>query len=167
MARKTLEITIDDDNRDKGKTFYLEEMAIDAAEYWATRVLAVIDKNNIQIPDEARSGGMAAIASIGVQMLVKADIKETYPLMDELMACVTVRPDPSHPQLVRKLASGDIEEVGTKMRLKFALLGLHLGFSNAVAPSISSPPSTPGLRPAASPSPIIRTSPRSSARSSR
>ena len=167
MARKTLEITIDDDNRDKGKTFYLEEMAIDAAEYWATRALAIITKHNIQIPDDAKSGGMAAIAAVGVQMLVNANIEESFPLMDELMACVTVHPDPSHPQLVRKLAPGDVEEIGTKMRLKFALLGLHLGFSNAVAPSISSPPSTPGPRPAASPSPIIRTSPRSPARSFR
>ncbi|MNL82434.1 hypothetical protein D3C87_2098140 [compost metagenome] len=50
------------------------------------------------------------------------------------MGCVQIQPSPS---VVRPLIDDDIEEVATLFHLRKQVLGLHMDFSTAAAPSTS------------------------------
>jgi len=51
-------------------------------------------------------------------------------------------PDPSKPQIIRKLFPEDIEDISTLITLRKEVLTLHVGFSQAVANLISREKST-------------------------
>jgi hypothetical protein len=142
MARKTKEITIQGDpttNRDAGKMFVLTEMAAFVAEDWALRCFLALAKSNTDIPASMMSSGMAGLVAlgtaIGLQGLAGLDYREAKPLLDDMMACVQMAPDPSRPTM---LLSGpqmmsQIEEVSTIITLREAVIELHTGFSVAAA----------------------------------
>ncbi len=133
MSRKTTRITMDQDNRDKGKTFVITEMSAERAERWALRALLALSNAGMDIPEQASNASMAGIASVGVGMLARLDFEVAEPLLAEMMACVRI--DMGNG-IVRDLIEGDcgdIEEVITRFQLRKAVLELHLGFSIAVA----------------------------------
>ena len=149
MARKTVLVTIDAAGRDKGKTFLIREMPAVQAEKWATKALLVFSRSGVDIPEEALSSGMAGLASINqrlgalaliaFKMIGGATFDGLEPLLDEMMGCVSVRPDPGNPAFTRPLMftpngeGDDIEEVSTILRLRSEVLGLHLNFSLSAA----------------------------------
>jgi hypothetical protein len=51
------------------------------------------------------------------------------PLLDEMMQCVTIQPDPNRPNVTRALLEDDIEEITTRLTLREAWFDTHLGFS--------------------------------------
>ena len=61
MARKTMDVLIDADNRDKGKLFFVEEMPASQAEEWATRALMAMMRSGIDIPENIQDAGLAGI----------------------------------------------------------------------------------------------------------
>lgn len=138
MARKTETFTIADEGRDKGKSFLLTEWPASKAEAWAIRAVLALGAANVEIPDGALSGGMAALTEIGLKKLFALPYKEAGPLLDELMECVQVVPDSKRPQVKRSVIENDIEEVRTRLSLKWQVLKLHLDFSIADALSGSS-----------------------------
>ncbi len=138
--RKTNTVTIDTEGRDKGKTFFIREMAAVPAEKWAMRALSAMGRAGVPIPADLENSGMAGIAAAGVRSLVTMDFADAEELLDEMMRCVQFMPDPSKPDIVRPLVDAgpdgegaDIEEVATRLRLRSEVIALHLGFSIADA----------------------------------
>lgn len=130
MSRKTCDITISEEGRDQGKTFQIREMAALKAERWAMRALIAVGKSGVDLPDGiAASGGMRSLALLGIQAIMRMDFADAEPLLDEMLECIFVKPNPKDPSVIRPLmVEDDIEEVSTLLRLRQEVLELHTGF---------------------------------------
>lgn len=137
MARKTATITISDEGRDRGKTFILREMSAYQAERWAMRALLALARSGFDVPDNFMSLGLAGIAAIGMRALGGMSFEDAEPLLNEMMDCVMIVPDPARPQVSRALVEDDIEEVATRLKLRMEVFNLHTSFLQAVARSTS------------------------------
>ncbi len=142
MARKTKLVTIEADGRDKGRSYFLTEMAPRQAEKWATRALLAFAKTgHTEMPEDFREtlqhAGMAGLAAIGIRAITSVGFDDAEPLMDEMMGCVTFVPDPTKLDqatrlpIIRGLIEDDIDEVSTLLLLRSEVMELHLGFSIA------------------------------------
>lgn len=159
MGRHTAIVTITEDNRDHGKHFILREMPAAKSEKWAMRALCAMAASGAEIPPEAVLGGMAVVAVVGLRALFAAPYAEVEPLLEEMMGCVSIVVDKAPEG--RPLLDDDIEEVGTRIKLRDEVLKLHTGFSladalsmMASAQSLPSPSSeTPELSPSTPTSP--------------
>lgn len=135
--RKTATIKIDREGRDRGKTFLLTEMSAVGAEKWATRALFAMTRSGINVPSETledlKGSGMAGIAALGLSFLGHVPFDEAETLLDEMMQCVQLIPDPKKPNvtLEHPLFLGQVEEVSTLLRLRDEVIALHVGFSIA------------------------------------
>nr|WP_250135698.1 hypothetical protein [Escherichia coli] len=76
-------------------------MSASQAEWWAMRAIMAMGRGGVELPDDVRSLGMAALALEGLKALSKIPPDEARPLMDEMMDCVQFVPDP------KNAASGD------------------------------------------------------------
>lgn len=151
MARRTEDVVIDTEGRDKGKLFRLTEMPADQAEWWAMRAWMALSKAGVVIGEAEAEQGMWAVASAGLPALARISPLEAKPLLDEMWQCVKFIPDPSHPLVGQRTPmSQDIEEVSTLMQLRLKILQLHIGFSPAGSPSTSAGTAT-GTSPAGPP----------------
>lgn len=130
MARRVLEVVINDDNRDRGKTFVITEMAATQGEKWAIRVVMALMQSGLDVPDDYKSMGMSALASIGIRALSNLRFDVAEPLLDEMLACVKIKPS---PDVVRDLIEQDIEEIGTRLKLRVEVGKLHLDFLMAAS----------------------------------
>jgi hypothetical protein len=130
MARK-IEHFVSVDGRDAGKAFIITEMPARAAEKWAIRALLAMGKNGVEIPEGAFDAGMASMAKIGLGMVCKLPYDEAESLLDEMLSCVTIMPDPSKPNITRDLVEDDTEEVATLLKLRVQTFKLHVDFSKA------------------------------------
>lgn len=134
MARKTKVITITDEGRDRGKVFLLTEMPARLGERWAARALLAAARADVNLPDGIAGAGMAGLAMLGLRAVSRMEFSEAEPLLDEMMRCVTVMPDPAkNPSFTRPLVDNgtdgdDIEEVATRLHLRSELFMLHTGF---------------------------------------
>ena len=128
MARRILKLNITDEGRDKGKTFVITEMAARRGHQWATRALFGIMNAGVEIPDNIMSAGFAGLAAIGVKALGNVSIDVAEPLLDELLECVVIMPDPNKPEVIRNLIDDDLEEIATIFRLQKEVLSLHIDF---------------------------------------
>ena len=133
MARKEIDYTVDGESRDTGKLFRITEMPATEAEWWAIRAGLAMAKNGVEVPDNMADMGMHEMARIGFGMLAKVDPVDAKPLLDELMKCVKIIPDPSNRNIVRSLVDSDIEEVSTRLKLRAEVFKLHVGFLSAAA----------------------------------
>ena len=135
MARNTLQYTVTDDNRDNGKTFLITEMSAAQSEAWAMRAILALMDGKVDLPEGIELRGMAGIAELGIKALAGLRWEIAEPLMDEMFACIQMVPDPSRPQIVRKLIDQDIEEISTRFKLRLEVWKLHTDFLKAAAPS--------------------------------
>lgn len=134
--RKTETVTITSEGRDKGKAFLITEMPALKAERWAFRALLLLAHSGAELdmPEDAQNGGMAAFATAGLKSLQKLDFEESLPLLNEMWSCVQVIPDPkSNPMIMRPLTvnemeGDDIEEVPTILHLRERIFRLHTDF---------------------------------------
>lgn len=124
MARKEITYTVEDEGRDKAKQFKLREMPASQAERWAIRTFLAMGKAGVEIPDHLAEQGMAGIAAIGLMNMTRIPFADADPLLAEMMDCVTR----IEPAITRPLIEDDIEEVSTRLKLRRAVLDLHLGF---------------------------------------
>lgn len=133
MARKSKIIRIPptEGNRDGGKTFLLTEMSAGQSEKWAVRALGAIANSGLDIPPDVIRLGMAALVAVGFKGLLTMGFDEAEPLLDEMMACVVIVPNPKEPHVVRPVDDEDIEEVTTRLVLRSEVWELHTGFSPA------------------------------------
>lgn len=132
-ARKNVRITIDADNRDRGKRFLITEMSALQAEKWFLRLVSYLARIGIEVPAMVRLTGMASLSGFNpMQMFAWVD---QAALMDEVMSCIRCwPPDAPQPRALSWSATGpDIEEPITLLQLKVEVFALHVGFSSAVA----------------------------------
>jgi len=156
MARRTVTVKITEEGRDRGKTFHITEMPAVQAEAWAIRALLAL-ATNINVTDDEAARGMAQLSTMSmVKIAAGMDYEDARPLMEELMACVQIVPDPSRPDVMRSDIVHDVEEVATLMKLKLETYKLHTSFSPlAVTSTSTSTTSQAGQAPSRS----TRTSP--------
>lgn len=123
MSRHTNTVTITaEKSRDKGKTYVITEMDAEAAEWWAFRVLqALLGKD----ADVDMTAPLAQMARQGLKALATVPSDQAKPLLDEMMGCVSMQIPGGQP---RAMLPGDIEEVSTRVKLRAAVLELHVGF---------------------------------------
>ena len=133
MARKEKVFTVETKGRDEGKAFLIKEMSADKAEWWAIRAGMAMARNGIEVPDDFAQMGMVALAQLGLSLVAKIPLDEAKPLLDELMACVSIIPDPGNPSITRADINSDIEEFTTRLKLRAEVLKLHVDFIIAVA----------------------------------
>lgn len=134
MARQTTLFTVEEDNRDAGKTFLITEMAAAQAESWAMRALLALMAGDVDLPRIDPALGMVGMAEVGIKALAKLNWEVAEPLLDEMWTCIEFVPDAKKPHVKRPLIDSDIEEVKTRLRLRLEVLKLHLDFLKAVAP---------------------------------
>lgn len=137
--RKTVDVTISEEGRDLGKVFRITEMSADQAERWAMRAFFALMNAGIDIPEDVAGMGLAGIAEIGLKALSRVPFEAAEPLLQDMMSCVQIVPDPGKPNVVRSLIEGDIEEILTRIQLRRAVFDVHVDFLKRVAPSTSVP----------------------------
>lgn len=135
--RRSSNYTIGDEGRDFGKLFVLTEMSASQGEDWALRALLALVQANVEVPDNFAELGMAGLAEVGIKKLGALPVAIARPLLEELMGCIQIIPDPRKPMVIRPLIEDDIEEVTTRIKLKWEVLKLHVDFSKAAALSDS------------------------------
>jgi hypothetical protein len=129
--RKESTVVIETPGRDLGKVFRLRELSASQSEAWGTRLMLALAKSGAQVPENFFSLGMAGVAAMGIQAIGGVSWDIAKPLMDEIMACIKIQPNPTQPAIVRELIEDDIEEVATRVMLREAVIELHTGFSIA------------------------------------
>lgn len=143
MGRRTKDVTITAEGRDKGKVFLLTEMPAAKAEKWAMRALLAAAQNGAEV--QTAISGMAGVAVAGIQaVLGGVAFDQIEPLLDEMMTCVQALPgadshDPARAALSRPLIDDDTEEIATRIQLRAEVFTLHVGFSFADALSKLTP----------------------------
>lgn len=137
----TIKISAEDGNRDGGKSFLLTELPADQAERWALRLLLAIAQAGGKLPDGALDAGMAGVAatvqnSLAVALRAMAGLRfeDAEPLLAVMFSCVQFQPALESGELLppQPIVSGNnsqIEEVSTRMRLRWEVAQLHLNFS--------------------------------------
>lgn len=139
--RKTKIVTIENEGRDKGKSFLILEKSAWDQERWAMRLLLALGKAGVDIPDEALTAGVAGIMAAGLSSIARLSPVDAEPLMEDMMECVSMVPDvtkrdpmnPENPFSRPLVRDGDIEELGTLIRLRAEVAELHVGFSVTAA----------------------------------
>lgn len=132
MARRTLDVTIDTEGRDKGKVFRITEMSASQAEAWAFRAFLALSEAGIDIPDDVVAQGVAGVAGVGFSALGRLSWEKARPLLDEMMSCL----ESVQPAGVRRLIESDIEEIPTRLFLRKEIIALHTAFLSNAAPSV-------------------------------
>jgi hypothetical protein len=156
MARRTKHITIsdvDDENRDKGKTFLLTELSAEDAEDWGLRALLALSAAGAEVPDDFEQAGIAGLAAMGVDALRGLKYEVVKPLWQQMFSCVQVCPNPNQISLARDLVPDDIEEMTTRLFLRKEIVELHINFSRLAALSKSARQSMPNSPAAGAPTP--------------
>jgi hypothetical protein len=159
--RKTIDITIPDEGRDKGKVFRITEMPSAQAEKWAIRALMSLMKANPDLPKGFERQGMAGLAKFGLEAFARLDYYEVEPLLDEMWQCITIVPSTN---VVRPMIPDDIEEVTTRLMLRAEVFKLHTDFLLGAGSSTLT--QAPTSQPEPVSSPAAPTSPRVLRRSS-
>ncbi len=132
MARRIGWIAIDADpvkNRDAGKVFKATEMDPFRSEKWAIRCFLALARGGIEIPEDIAKSGLQGIANYGMKIFGSMKPEDAEPLLDEMMTCVEAVPDPKNRGLTTELFPGSVEEMSTIWKLRKAVFGLHVDFS--------------------------------------
>ena len=157
MARKTLDLKITATGRDKGKRFLITEMSARGAERWAFRAFLALARAGADVPEDVEAAGFAGLATFGLRAFAGVAYEEAEPLLDEMLYCVEIYPEPKDTRIHRPLIEDDVEEVETLLLLRKEVFRLHVDFSK-VASLLKSREATKGK---AATSPNIETSPES------
>ena len=131
MSRRTLIYTVKSDNRDKGKKFQITEMSASRGEAWAMRALLALMAGGVNLPEGFERMGMAGLAEVGIRALSNLKWEISRPLLEEMMECVKIQPDPQRADLIRDLIEQDIEEIQTRVELRVEVFKLHADFLKA------------------------------------
>lgn len=134
-------VTIDAENRDKGRTYLIKEMPALKAERWVRHAAAAINRTDLNIREELQQLGMLGFYLCGFQALAGGEIDKIDVLMDEMLGQIWVVEDKATRPAVME---GDMWELSTIKTLRVELIELHMGFTFAelaliLANSASSP----------------------------
>jgi hypothetical protein len=156
VARRSKVVTITEGspatNRDHGKQFLIREMSADAAERWAIQCLLAFANAGAKLPESQLMSGLEHMAASyqalmiqGIRSLAGMRYADVEPLLAQMLACVTFKPQTAAPiDMSLESTLSQIEEVKTLLTLRYEVLSLHLGFSlaDALSNSTASPAAT-------------------------
>ena len=144
MSRRTVTVIIEDEGRDKGKTFILTEMPATLGEKWATQALSLLVQAGASVSEDARTAGMEGLASVPIAGIAQVKALQD-PSLDAWWECVKYQHAPNQPPMaIVQGEASQIEEIATITFLRMQVLELH------TAPFLSASGSTSAL-----PSPAI------------
>lgn len=149
MARKIVEVPIQDENRDKGKVFVITEMSSEQVESWGMRVLLALVGSNVNVPEDFAELGMAGLAEYGLRALASLKWQDAEPLLKEMFSGIQIRADRTKPHIIRDMWDADIEEVSTRLKLRAEWWKMHTDFLQGVVGSIfpsEKAPATPNRK---------------------
>lgn len=123
MTRKTATIVIEDEGRDKGKQFLITEMSAVDGERIALRFFQMLCASGVDIDvNTASAMDVAHMVFSAVSQLHPSQIEE---ISDKLMECVQyLAPD---GKTTRRLVTGELEEISTRLLLKKEAFMLTFG----------------------------------------
>lgn len=128
--RKTKDVKIEMEGRDLGKVFRITEMSAVAGEWWATRAFLALANSGVDLGEVPEGAGMAGLAMVGIRALGTIKAADAKPLLDEMLMCVRIVPDPDkNPTFSRDLVEEDLEEIATIIHLRSEVFELHTDFS--------------------------------------
>jgi hypothetical protein len=107
LALKELKLAIETEGRDQGKAFHITEWPAIRADRWANRAILAVLRSNPYVPAELQGAGMAGLLGFGMKALFRTDADAMQPLLDEMLGCVKIIPDPAHPKIIRDLVESD------------------------------------------------------------
>ena len=100
---------------------------------WITRAALLLMQSGVDVGDAV--SGRDALMRSGFTAFLRLPYAETKPLLDEMMTCVSVRPDPRNPVIEKAsyarplMPQTDVEEVSTFWTLRKEVFELHMGKS--------------------------------------
>lgn len=154
MARRELTYTVTTPGRDLGKAFRLTEMSALQAEKWAMRAFLALAAAGAELPPGIEEQGFVGLVTVGLSSFKGVNYYDAEPLLDEMLACVQVIPEPSNPAILRPMnGQDDVEEVATLLELRREVLRLHVDFSKVAALLTSRAATTSPASPTTSTSP--------------
>ncbi|MBO1325344.1 hypothetical protein K2X14_11605 [Acetobacter sp. TBRC 12305] len=133
MAIKEVTVTVPQDGADKGKRFVITRMSAIEADKWGRHCLQAAIASGADIPGVMAGAGLAGVAAAGLNIFGVMDPARMDALIDELMRCISVQPDPANPALRRALHDSDIEEIPTVGWLQKEAFALHVDFFKGVS----------------------------------
>jgi hypothetical protein len=115
-------------------------------------MLTLLAAGNVEVtPGFLQRGVEGCAAWIAVHGIGGIDWTVCKPLMDEMMDCVVIQPDPTR-NLTRPLIEDDVEEITTLLAIREAWFDTHLGFSlreryfaSTTEPSAETSPNGPNI----------------------
>jgi hypothetical protein len=141
MARKKIDYIVSEENsRDNGKKYVIEEMSAVSAEKLCYRIIGAMLNAGVNLPPDFMLMPASAITFLCVTNFLRIDFEYLEPLLEEMMQCVYFVPDQNNPKSIRKISQqfNDIEEVSTLINLRIEVYKLHMDFFQAViAPILS------------------------------
>jgi hypothetical protein len=122
MGRPTRLVTIGPEGRrDAGKVFRLTLQPRPQLKRFMERLTVALQRDGIHLGQEVAEAAHRVVAAQGA---VSASFADMQGLLDEMMACVRIVPDPRHPVVSRKLADDDIQELRTRLHLRMEWMRL-------------------------------------------
>jgi hypothetical protein len=128
MARKTIDVTISAEGRDKGKVYRITELPASQCERWALRLMNAAAKTPGSVSPGLLRAGIQGMGALALAASARANWEDIEPLLNEMFSCIQFVPS---PDVVRRLIEDDIEEVLTRIQLRREVLELHTGFFEA------------------------------------
>ncbi|GAN86341.1 hypothetical protein [Komagataeibacter intermedius] len=130
MARKEVTVTCPHEGADKGKRFIITRMSAVDADRWGRHCLQAAAASGGDIPGVVQGGGIAAVAAAGIGIFAAMDPERMDVLIDRLMQCIEMQPDPGNPtmRLNWSIAQTQIEEIPTIGWLQSEAFKLHVDF---------------------------------------
>lgn len=133
MARKQITVVISAEGRDRDKVFQITEKPARQVEDWAIRAFMGMARSGAEIPEDVKDAGFAGLITMGLKAIAGMHYADAKPLLDEMISCVKIIPDPANQNIIRALIDEDIEEVATFLQLRKEVFELHANFSAIVA----------------------------------
>jgi hypothetical protein len=124
MGRKTCNLIIDEEGRDKGKVFVLTELPALDIERWTVRLVLALGKNGVSLPDVQADSGFAGIAGILWVLIAQISPSEAEALMATMLEGLKINAG----KVIRDVMPDDIEEPETLLQIRLAWVDLHAGF---------------------------------------
>jgi len=135
MARRVADLTIPNDPmfpRDAGKTYRITEMPARVGEEWANKLFFALANSGVQVPDDVKGAGLQGVAALGFSALQSIKYADIEPILIEMMACVSIKPNKKDHNFVRELDEDqDIEDIATRFYLRKAIFEMHTSFLQA------------------------------------
>lgn len=134
MARSIVGVTIEAPGRDYGKTFRITERETEQTEAWLARALLALANAGVEIPAHLAAAGVSGLAHFDPTTLRGVPWSEAKPLLDEMLDCVELI-DPAQPGVGNPLKPGDVEQLGTLLRLRMEVAKMHVEAEGVFTPA--------------------------------